>query len=101
MANSAKPQTFSTEEKSAMKERAAEVKASLEGLRGQIEGMSAIDVGVNVLNPGANWDVVLIADYDDEAALAFYQQHPAHAAVTGFIKRVTAERSCVDFELGA
>ena len=81
--------------------QAAEIKAGLEGLRGQIEGMSAIDVGVNVLNPGANWDVVLVADYDDEAALAAYQVHPAHVAVAGYIKSVVAERSCVDFELGA
>ncbi|AMB59698.1 Dabb family protein [Microterricola viridarii] len=81
--------------------QAAEMKAGLEGLRGQIAGMSAIDVGINVLNPGANWDVVLIADYDDEAALAGYQVHPAHLAVTGFIKPIVAERSCVDFELGA
>lgn len=79
--------------------QAAEIKAGLESLRGVIDGMSALEVGVNVLNPGANWDVVLIADYDDAAALAGYQVHPAHVAVSGIIRGLVAERSCVDFEL--
>lgn len=79
--------------------QAAEIKAGLEALRGVIDGMSTLDVGVNVLNPGANWDVVLIADYDDEAALAGYQVHPAHVAVSAIIRGLVAERSCVDFVL--
>jgi hypothetical protein len=81
--------------------QSAEIKAGLESLRGQIDGMSALDVGVNTIGPATNWDVVLIADYDDEAALAAYQVHPAHVAVTGVIRGLVAERSCVDFELAA
>ncbi|MET1018887.1 MAG: Dabb family protein [Microterricola sp.] len=81
--------------------QAAEIKAGLESLRGQITGMSALDVGINTIGPATNWDVVLIADYADEAALAAYQVHPAHVAVTGVIRGLVAERSCVDFELVA
>ncbi|MEP7332773.1 MAG: DUF1801 domain-containing protein [Terracoccus sp.] len=42
MANSAKPQTFSTEEKSAMKERAAEVKAAANGGDGEAAVLTKI-----------------------------------------------------------
>lgn len=79
--------------------QAAEIKALLEALRGQIEGMSAIDVGVNAIGPESNWNLVLIADYDDEAALTAYQVHPSHVAATGVIRGYVSERSCVDFVL--
>lgn len=79
--------------------QAAEIKSLLESLRGQIEGMSAIDVGVNAVGPESNWDLVLIADYDNEAALAAYQVHPSHVAATGVIRGYVSERSCVDFVL--
>lgn len=79
--------------------QAAEIKSLLEALRGQIEGMSAIDVGINSVGPESNWNLVLIADYDDEAALAAYQVHPSHVAATGIIRGYVSERSCVDFVL--
>lgn len=79
--------------------QAAEIKAGLEGLRGRIEGLSAIDVGINTIGPDSNWDVVLIADYTDEAALHAYQSHPEHVAVAAFIRPLVSERSCVDFTL--
>ncbi|MFC6356642.1 Dabb family protein [Luethyella okanaganae] len=83
-------------------ERAAQAErivAALEALPAQISDIRSLQVGVNSIGPERNWDVVLIADYDDAAALERYQVHPAHLPVVGLIKPLTAERSCVDFEL--
>jgi hypothetical protein len=56
-------------------------------------------VGENVLHPGANFDLVLIADYEDADAVARYQAHPDHKVVAAYIGSVVAERSAVDFEI--
>ena len=63
--------------------------------------MSALDVGINTIGPAANWDVVLIADYADEAALAAYPCTRRPVSVTDVIRCLVAERRCVDFELPA
>jgi hypothetical protein len=39
----------------------------------------------------------LVAEYDDAAALARYQVHPAHVEAGAYVKSVTAERMAVDF----
>lgn len=80
-------------------QHAAEIKTALEALGGQVEGMTAINVGINAAGPVSNWNLVLIADYDDEAALERYQVHPGHVAAAAVIRGYVSERSCVDFEL--
>lgn len=79
--------------------QAAEIQGALEALRGQVPGMRALDVGINAIGPESNWSIVLIADYDDEAALAAYQVHPGHVEAAAIIRGYVSERSCVDFEL--
>ncbi|MCU1636527.1 MAG: stress responsive alpha-beta barrel protein [Cryobacterium sp.] len=79
-------------------ENAAKIAAALTSLRGVIDGVQSIETGTDVVG-GENWDVVLIADFDDRDALDRYQGHPEHQRVAGFIRSVVARRSCVDFEV--
>ena len=47
----------------------------------------------------SNYDMVLIADFDDLDGLNSYIVHPDHKAVGQFMQGVRESRTCVDFEL--
>ena len=56
-------------------------------------------VGVNVIPGPAAHELAIVADFDDQAALATYNSHPRHLEVleiSGPVKRFLAT---VDFEL--
>ncbi|HWH25327.1 MAG TPA: Dabb family protein [Pseudolysinimonas sp.] len=76
---------------------AAGIKTGLENLVGIIDGMPRLEVGIDIATNTSNWDVVLVSEFDDEAALAGYQVHPDHVAVAQWVKTVVSERSCVDY----
>lgn len=79
--------------------QAAEVIAAIEPLRESVPSVRALSVHRNELFDGANFDVTLIADFDDEAGLAVYAGHPTHLPVIELMKRVTAARTATDFTL--
>jgi hypothetical protein len=54
-------------------------------------------VGANAADIEGNWDMVLVADYEDEDALRTYIGHPEHQKVVAAIKPFLAKRSAVDF----
>ena len=74
---------------------AAGIQARLEGLVGVVDEIRSLRVGFDVAG-GANWDVVLIADFDDLDAGDRYQVHPAHQAAGAFIRSVVSSRMAVD-----
>jgi hypothetical protein len=43
------------------------------------------------------YDLVLCTEFEDQEALAAYQQHPRHAALKPFMAAVVAERQCMDY----
>lgn len=87
---------YSKEEKEAIK---AEIKAGLEGLKGQIPGLIDIKVVTDRLD-SSNADLMLDSSFEDEAALKNYAVHPAHVAVAdGKVRPHTASRVCLDFEV--
>lgn len=79
-------------------ENALAIKEKLEGLRGQIEGLLAIEVGFDFLKSPESADVVLYSEFETKEALDFYQQHPLHKAVMPFIGEARSERRVVDYE---
>lgn len=82
-------------EKSAQGQKIAE---GLLALRGVVPSIEAISVGPDVVG-GTNWDVALVADFADQAALDAYQNHPDHQAVVAYVRSVVADRVAVDFEI--
>lgn len=78
---------------------AQQMKSQLEALRGQIDGVLTIEVGIDFSTTEASMDVVLYSEFTDRAALAAYQAHPAHQAVVAFIKEVVSARQLVDYEV--
>ncbi|HWV48192.1 MAG TPA: Dabb family protein [Microbacterium sp.] len=79
--------------------RAAEVARRLNGLAGVVPELLSISAGANTLYPDANWDVTLVSDFADAAALEAYQVHPAHEEAAEYIRSVAAGRAAVDFEV--
>jgi hypothetical protein len=75
-------------------------KEKLEGLRGRIAGLMALEVGVDISRTEASADLVLYTELADRAALEAYRVHPEHVAVASFIAEVRSDRQLVDFESG-
>lgn len=77
-------------------EAAAKIKSDLEALKGVIEGLEEIKVISEPLAT-SNGDVMLDSLFTDEAALAYYADHPEHVKCKGYIGGVTKSRKCVDY----
>lgn len=87
---------FSAQEKETIK---AGIKAGLEGLAGQIPGLTEIKVQTEML-ASSNVDVMLDSTFVDEAALKGYAVHPAHVEVADTkVRPYTKTRACIDFEV--
>jgi len=74
------------------------IKKGLEGLKGKVEQINTIQVGIAYRHENEDWDVVLISEFENKEKLIEYQKHPEHNIVNEFIKKVKSERACVDYE---
>ena len=81
------------------REQARRVQAALFALRGNIPGMSSLEVGVGASAGEQHADVVLLTVHDDWASLSAYQSHPAHLVAAQIIGEVRVERRVLDFEI--
>lgn len=73
------------------------IKSGLEGLKGVVPGLLAIQVITDGL-ASSNADVMLDSSFTDEAALKGYAVHPAHVEVANTKVRPFAQiRLCLDF----
>lgn len=64
-----------------------------------IDGTRSLEIVADVDRTDGNWDVALIGDYDDHAALDAYQVHPAHQDVAAYVRSLVTARVCIDFEV--
>ena len=77
----------------------AEIKTALEGLQGKIEGLLEMKILTEGFASSAG-DLMMDSLFTDEAALKFYQSHPAHQAVAvNLVRPAVAERLSFDYEL--
>jgi hypothetical protein len=77
----------------------AELAAGFGALPHVIPAIKSLHIGRDIDETKGNWDVALIIDFATAADLETYQQHPEHVKVKDVVRRVTTERTCVDFEL--
>lgn len=76
------------------------IKEGLEGLKGQINGLEEIEVGLNFNPSEAAYDVVLNSVLVSKEALEAYQNDPKHLAVAnGLVRQVATSRVVVDYEV--
>lgn len=91
--------TLAAEDAATRAEQAAEAGRRLEALVGVVPSLRAMSAGANAVKLPGNWDLALVADFDDEAGLHDYDVHPAHKEVAAFIGGIRADRVAVDFEV--
>ena len=78
-----------------------EIKAGLEGLKGQVPGLLDITVNISGRLESSNCDLMLDSTPESPEALKGYAVHPAHVAVAnGKVRPYTCQRTCLDFEIG-
>lgn len=75
------------------------IKEKLEALRGKMQGMTALEVGIDFSRSESSGDVVLYSEFVNREALKTYQAHPEHLALIPFIGDATTERRIVDYEV--
>lgn len=73
-------------------------KELLDGMRGKVPSLLSIETGVNYLDGPASYDLVLITEHNDRAALDTYQVDPLHEEVKAVLGKLDSERVVVDFE---
>jgi hypothetical protein len=76
---------------------ALKIKEALAELFKKVPGVRSWDVGIDFGRTDASFDVVLVSEFDNEAALAAYQKHPEHVKVAEFIGRLRDVRAIVDY----
>lgn len=76
-------------------ENARLVKQKLEALVGKIPGL--LKAKVVRTEPNCEYDIALISKLESAEALAGYQTNPAHTEVSSFVRSVTEQRACIDY----
>ncbi len=79
-------------------DNARQIKAKLEALRQRVPGIRKLEVGINLAEDPAAYDIALCTEFDSRSEAERYQQHPEHVAVAQFIARVREQRVVVDYE---
>jgi hypothetical protein len=76
------------------------IKTAFEGLRGKIDGMLHIEVGVDFSAIDYACDVVLVSEFKTVEALKSYATHPEHLRVREELGNLRISRHQVDYEVG-
>ncbi len=76
----------------------AEMKSLLEGLKGKIDELKYIEVGVNYDLNSKSYDLALISHFNSVEDLDKYRIHHEHKKVLARFSELSLERAAVDFE---
>jgi len=79
-------------------ENAKRLKERLEALKGVVDGVIELEVGINTNPSEAAFDVVLYSVFESMDALEAYRMHPEHQKLIGFVGEIRSERRVVDYE---
>lgn len=79
-------------------ENKLKIKNGLEELKNKIPGIVEIEVITNPI-AGSNAEIMLNSTFESVDALNNYQIHEEHVKVATFVKSVTCNRMCMDYEL--
>lgn len=86
--------SFSYSEKA---EKLNQFKNSLEDLKGKINELNYLEVGMNMNTKPSAYDLILITEFDSETALDLYRVHPDHLKVLDLLKELAGNVAVVDY----
>lgn len=89
---------LASEDESERAEQARKVTHDLVALKGVVPAIQEISSGIDVVG-GNNWDVALVVDVADAAALKEYHEHPEHQKVLVYGRSIFSSRVAVDYEV--
>jgi hypothetical protein len=77
------------------------IKSAFEDLRGRVDGMTHLEVGIDMSGVDYACDVVLVTEFQSATALARYASHPEHLRVREEIGDLRIARHQVDYPANA
>lgn len=87
------------EDQDAKVDNARKIKEAIDALKEKIPVIKEIEIGFNFNPSDAAYDVLLYSVFESKEDLDIYQKHPEHVIVADFIKKVTAGRAVVDYNV--
>lgn len=91
--------TFADQAQGRSKQENVELVASrLEALTGIVDGIRTLEVVRPDRAMQSTLDLMLYSEFDDEAALRAYAQHPQHQDVLALVQSVVSNRAVVDYD---
>ena len=72
-------------------------KALLDACADIAPGTRRFEVAIAQSGFECTYDLILYCEFDDQAALDAYQNHPQHVALKPFIGAARLERQCMDY----
>lgn len=88
-------ETLSESEKKTAGEK---MKSLLEPIKEHVPGAVDIQVIRNEQS-SSNREIALISTFETVEALAAYQSHPLHVEAGKYVRSVTCDRACMDYEV--
>ena len=73
------------------------VKARIIGMKGKIDVLKHIEVGVNFSPEERAFDLALVTDFETKEELQAYAIHPLHVEVVTFLKSINTVTKVVDY----
>lgn len=83
--------------KKQLKDTSSKMKLMLEELEKSIKPLLKMEVGLNFSNRPSAYDMVLIADFNNEDDLNYYRNHKDHIAVLDFLATVVDKTAVIDY----
>ena len=84
-------------DRSAVESYSLQLKTMLLELPMEIDSLIKMEVGLNVNTKASAYDLVLTADFEDEAGLEAYRIHPSHLKVLDYLKKTMDTATVVDY----
>ena len=72
---------------------------SLKSLEGNIETLKAIEIGSDFLESERSYDIVLIAQFDNQEDLKIYAEHENHLPVVKIMRSLCTSSVVVDYKI--
>jgi stress responsive alpha/beta barrel protein len=80
-----------------VKSASEELREMLLDLESSISFLLNMEVGLNISNKPSAFDIVLTADFENEAGLDEYRVHYEHVKVLEYLKKVMEKAQVVDY----
>ncbi len=84
-------------ERENLQENSNYLKKILMDLENSIDSLNKMQVGINFSTRPSAHDIVLIADFDDEAGLDEYRVHHEHIKVLDYLREKGVQSTVVDY----